>query len=173
MYLKVDGSFCDADLNFLRDLFEMLDSKLRTLQERASSDADSSGIYDWCDFLAGTGIVACQRYLAATHGPHGVSKEAALALGPHHAGGKSIATILNAAANFWKHQDEWELDAWVGRDVDILGVRQRKTVEVIETVTSWSDYTFANLLYKLTGDVQLIGLIPLLEEWRRQLDAMV
>jgi hypothetical protein len=72
---------------------------------------------------------------------------------------------------FWKHQDEWDISTVVARDVDALSQRQKKTVEVIETVTPWSDYTFANLLCELTGEVQFAGLIPRLEEWRRQLDA--
>ena len=61
--------------------------------------------------------------------------------------------ILNAAANFWKHQDEWEPTALVTRNVDILGDRQRKTIDVIESVTPWSDYTFANLLFELPGQI--------------------
>ena len=173
MYIKVGDEFVDSDLAFLRDLFEMLDSKMRELQSRADQrpDDDSSGIYDWCDWLAGTGFVACQRYLAATYGPHGVAKEIALAIGPHHNRGKSIVDILNAAANFWKHQDEWDIYTVITRDVDALGKREQKTVDIIESVTPWSDFTFANLLFELTGEIQFARLIPMLEEWRRQLDA--
>jgi hypothetical protein len=102
MYLKLGDAFADSDFEFLRDLFEILDSKLRELQVRAdeSPDADSLGIYDCCDFVAGTGFVACQRYLAATFGPHGMAKDTALAIGPRHFNGKSYASILNAAATF-------------------------------------------------------------------------
>lgn len=173
MYIKVGDEFADSDLEFLRDLLEMLDLKLRELQSRADQRPgdDSSGIHDWCDFLAGTGFVACQRFLAATYGPHGVAKETALAIGPQHNFGKTIAAILNAAANLWKHQDEWGIYTMITRDVDVLGKRERKTVNVIESVTPWSDYTFANLLFELTGEVQFAGLMPKLEEWRRQLDA--
>ena len=173
MYIKCGDAFGDSDLAFLRELFEMLDSKLRELQLRADQRPgdDSSGIYDWCDYLAGTGFVACQRYLAATYRPHEVAKEIALAIGPHHNCGKSIAAILNAAANFWKHQDEWDIYTVITRDVDALGKREQKTVDIIESVTPWSDFTFANLLFELTGEIQFARLIPMLEEWRRQLDA--
>ncbi len=126
VYLIVGGEFCDTDFEFLRELFAMFDSKLAQLQSRIEhcSDPDSSGLFDWSNFLAGSGFVACQTYLTSTFGPLGVSKETALSLGPHHSGGRSYATILNAAANFWKHQEEWGLRVLVNRDVDTLGPRE-------------------------------------------------
>ena len=148
------------------DLLTLLDSQLRDLEEQIgkSPDPDSMGLFDRGEFLAGTGFVACQRYLASTYGPHNVPKEIALAVGPYHAGGESYAAIFNAAANFWKHVDEWDI-------FTPLGVRQQRTVDLIESVTPWSNYTCANLLFELAGQLQFAGLIPKIEDWRKQLDA--
>jgi len=185
MYLKLDDGVFDDDLNFLRDLFTLLDARLADLQKRIHEcpDPDGMGLCDKGEYLAGMGFVACQRYLASTYGPLGLKKDVALASGPHHEGGETLVSIINAVANYWKHVDEWEtitltanepgeLNQIIVHNPDRLTPIQRKTIQVIESVTKWSDYTCANVLYELTAPVlHFAALIPLLEAWRDQMDA--
>lgn len=175
MYLKFgDDVFHDFDLEFLRDLFTLLDGRLDELQERIDKcfDPDQMGLFDDVEYIAGMGFVACQRYLASTFRQTGLDKQSALAIGPRHKGRESFARILNAAANDWKHVDEWDTQATIARDVTRLDEKQEATIRVIESVTQWSDYTCANLLYELTGpNSQFTALLPILESWREELDA--
>ena len=129
------------------------------------------GFFDEAEYLAGIGFVACQRYLASTYGQHNTQKDAALKLGPQHDGGEPIARVLNAAANYWKHVDEWDTSATITRDAEKLKGQQLRTIRIIETVTPWCDYTCANLLGELTTESRFTDLIPTLEAWRGQLDA--
>lgn len=173
MYLKFDDGVLDYDLDFVRDLFALLDERLDRLQERIDecSDPDQLGLFDEAEFIAGVGFVACQRYLASTYGPHGLPKDVALKLGPHHHNGESYACILNAAANYWKHVDEWDASATIARDIGQLDDRQQRTIHVIESVTPWSEYTCAHLLCELTPRSHFSALIPTLEAWRERVDA--
>jgi hypothetical protein len=173
MYLKFDGGFFDYDLDFVRDLFSLLDERLDRQQELIDEcfAPDQMELFDEAEYIAGMGFVACQRYLASTYGQHDLQKDVALELGPHHDGGESYARILNAAANYWKHVDEWDTSATIARDVARLDDRQQRTIRIIESVTPWSDYTCANLLCELTPHSRFTDLIPTLEAWRERLDA--
>lgn len=172
MYLKFDDGYCDSDLEFLRDLCTLFDTRMDDLQERIDKcfDPDQMGLFDEGEYLAGLGFVACQQYLTSTFGPKGAQKHAALGLEPYHEGGESYARILNSAANYWKHVDEWSLNTVVHRDISSLSDQQKETIRVIETVTPWCDYTCGNLLYELTQRGRFVELIPTLEAWRAQVD---
>jgi hypothetical protein len=174
MYWNCKDGTHDFDLAFLRDLCALLDSRLDQIQETidASFDPDQMGHFDDFEYVVGMGFVACQRYLASTFGPHNVAKKAALSVGPRHSGGETLARILNAAANYWKHSDEWDSKSTVFRNHAGLEPMQLETIRVVETVTPWGDYTCANLLAALTApdEPRLQSLLPEIEEWRDSLD---
>jgi hypothetical protein len=176
MYLQLDNGIFDADLHLLQDLFAVLDPRLERIQVgiTTSFDPDAMGHFDEAEYLCGMGFIACQRYLAATFGSSGISKEKALALGPVHTGGEPIARILNAAANYWKHIEEWDPHSAILHDQQALQPNQLATIRTIETVAAWDDYTCANLLASLTApnEPRLHHLLPLLEAWRNQLAAL-
>ncbi len=175
MYLKFDNVVHDGDLAFLKDLVTLLDSRLDEVQRTIDSSfaPDQMGHLDDAEYVAGMGFIACQCYLASTYGPHGISKTIALETGPRHTGGETIARIINAAANFWKHADEWDFHSIVVRDRAGLKPIQLETIQVIETVTPWGDYTCASLLAALAAPAEprLKYLLPLLEAWRDALDS--
>ena len=156
---------------FIRDLFELLDARMEQLvaEIEASDDPDGFGLLDDAEHVFGMGLVAAQRYLTSVRGWHDISKNDALNSGPIHSGGQSFAKIINAAANYWKHIDEWDLGAVVHRDIDGLETFQSNTMRVIESVTPWADYTLANLLHALIGEPQLSLLLPILQQWREEL----
>ncbi len=178
MYIKCEDGFSDSDFEFLRDMFGLLDARFDDLQLHIdeSPDPDSMGLFDEGEYLSGMGFVACQRYLASTYGPPGVSKDIAMSLGPKHAGGEPVVRIINAAANYWKHVDEWDPAVVLMRDQQLLlDARQKNTIRIIETVTHWEDYTCFNLLAYLTLPTgpRFEGLVPILEAWRCELDSKI
>lgn len=174
MYLKLEDGIFDEELTFLADMLSVLDSRLDVIDRAVelSSDPDSMGLFDQLEFVAGMGFVACQWYMSSTFGPLGVSKRAALQLGPCHAGGETIACVVNATANFWKHQGEWDLGSRAFREHSGLTPVQLRTIEVMESVTPWDVYTCFNVLAALTlpGEPRLKNLLPQLEAWRDALD---
>ncbi len=176
MYLKFEDGCHDFELTFLQDLFCVLDSRLDNVHSQIDvcSDPDQMGFFDDAEYMVGTGLVACQRYLASTYGPLGISKQAAIEVGPCHSQGTPVARIINAAANFWKHHDEWGLHAVVHRNRDLLSPVQRGTIEILETVTPWDDYTCCNLLFELTSpnEPRFRHLVPQLEAWRDAVDSL-
>lgn len=107
-----DGSILDFDLQFLRDFVRFLDAHLERLDEEAArvADPDGFGVYDSAEYIIGLGFVACQAYLAAIYGSLQVKKKEALKAGPGHRSGYTIAELVDHAANFWKHHEEWSLN---------------------------------------------------------------
>ena len=161
------------DYSFVKDLFALLDTKLDTLVAdiKACDDPDGMGLLDDAEYVLGMGFVAAQRFLTSAYGWHDIPKNTAISAGPRHKGGQSYAKIVNAAANYWKHVEEWQLHAVVHRDKEQLQSFQSDTMAVIESVTPWADYTLANLLHELIGEPKLSLLLPILEQWDRELVA--
>lgn len=191
MYFKMGREFIDTDLVFLVEILEMLDLKLGKLnldiQEaiNSSADPDSLGYFDRGEYLVGIGFCACQRYMSSTYGPIGIEKSKALKMGPNHDDDFSLPYIINVAANYWKHSDEWNSIGFksnfeenehelISHSIENLSKQQKMTVKAIKTVTPWEDYTCANILASLTPgpELKLVELIPILKEWRNQIDCL-
>src|SRR3954454_4379941 len=111
MFLTHGDQVIDYDLDLLGHFVDALDAQLDRDCKDATScpDPDSFGVFDRIEHLTGLGFVACQTYLAATYGSLKVPKETALKLGPLHRPWMPVASLVNHAANLWKHQDEWAL----------------------------------------------------------------
>ena len=174
MDLELADGFLDFNFKFLVGLCELLDERLTWIQTQCDGavDPDAMGLIDDFEYYSGLGFVACQRYLTATCQWCRVEKRVALAIGPHHDSGQAIVTLLNAAANYWKHVDDWNPAAVARRDVEQLHPRQQRTIHVIQTVTPWSDYTCANLLGELTAQSRFVEVMPVLEVWRERVSRL-
>src|SRR3546814_11527592 len=75
----------------------------------STEGADERGYVDVAEHRTGLAFVACQTYMATVCGAVGIDKSAALRKGPQHPGGLSKVQIINHAANYWKHNNEWAL----------------------------------------------------------------
>jgi hypothetical protein len=156
----------DFDLEFLRAAVALVDASLARLDEdaKSSQDPDSFGIFDALEYITGFGFVACQTYAVAVVSRSRLKgkKSEALAFGPKHRTGRSVAQVMNAAANYWKHSSEWSLGA---------PTRQAKqTVDVISSLGVDPDgsYPMANVLHEILAPqaARFANLMPLLTEWR-------
>lgn len=157
MFLVADGKpSIDYDLELLRELINLLDVRLDALEQQIQrcSDPDAFGLFDIAEGVCGLGFAACQQYLTATASGLGVEKSKALPCGPVHACGDTIVSIVNHAANYWKHGDEWAL----GKSEK----QQGKTQDGLEAVLA--DFEHG---YPLT--VILARLLSPSEPWRFRL----
>lgn len=156
----------DLHLPMLVGLLKVLDECLERLERERhlSPDPESSGVFDSMEEVAGLGFVVCQTYLTAHSAQSGLKKTVAYECGPRHSGGNTVASVLNAAANYWKHCEEWSVSS--------PSLRER-TVENISSFfgLEWPDYVLYNLLYELLQPLptNFASLVPLLVQWRDSL----
>ena len=160
------NAMIDCDFPFLRGLVPRLDEGIDqwcTLCEQAD-DPDGFGLYDEIESIVGSGFVVCQTYMMTRvrHRP----KAASLKVGPLHRSNLHMAEIINAGANYWKHNREWP-------DRTNPPPLAKPTADVLRAVGVWGDdYTMTNLLHSLVDPAPLrIGfLLPHLSSWRDALD---
>ncbi len=176
-YIKVENSFADYELVNLRDFLKLLDSKLASIEREISeaSCPDSKGVFDKAEYYVGLGFSAIQKYMTSIYTQSGLSKKNALNQGRRFCEESTVVSIINATANYWKHEDEWGLRNIVLRDKSQLKDMPKNTVLTIEKVTPWADYTCTNVIAGLTekGNIQLSPLIPVLTEWRNEISKNV
>ncbi|GAB1624061.1 hypothetical protein AAOGI_41110 [Agarivorans albus] len=173
-YIKIENEFADHELNNLCDVLELLDSKIEAIENdiEQSNCPDSEGHFDKAEYFVGLGFTAIQKYITSIHTQNNIPKSKALDLGDTYHEGSTIVSIINATANYWKHQDEWGLTNIVFKDTSKLKGMAKKTVKTIEEVTPWDDYTCTNVIAGLTsvGNIKLSPLIPILTGWRSEID---
>ncbi len=63
---------------------------------------------DDSEFEVGVGFVVCQKFLTSVYGLYRLDKKIALNVGPRHSERYTKAQLVNHAANYWKHRDEWD-----------------------------------------------------------------
>ncbi len=107
----------ESELEILGKLIDTIDQQLDQICQESTrvDDADSFGYFDSAEHVIGLGFVACQTYMATVYGYLKIEKQKALAAGPRHSGGHTKVQIINHAANYWKHNNEWALDRTTAR----------------------------------------------------------
>jgi hypothetical protein len=156
----------DFDLDFLNAAVALVDAGLARLDNdaRSSPDPDAFGIFDELEYITGFGFVACQTYATAIASRSQLrnKKREALALGPRHRTGRSMAQLTNAAANYWKHSPEWSLEAPTAQ--------AEQTIEMISSlgVDTNASYPIANALHEILTPhpARFANLVPFLTQWR-------
>lgn len=111
MFFVHDDSVVDLDLDLLAELLDVIDRQLDTVTGgwRSAEEADELGYFDRAEHITGFGFVACQAYITATYGFLKTPKLKALSVGPRHRSGHRVVELVNHAANYWKHHNEWPL----------------------------------------------------------------
>jgi hypothetical protein len=126
---------------------------------RKSANPDGFGILDSIEEAIGQGFFFMQRYMIQRKR----TKQNAFTCGPR-LGSFYFAQVINAAANYWKHLDEWPATIQPGS-------REHHTLRVLtETGATQSDYRLSQLLYVLEPQRSLSALLPRIVEWRTALD---
>ena len=167
MIIFLKNDVIDPELGILTDLYEFMDQKLSELCDLSAEcrDPDASGYYDLMEYLTGFGLVALQTYLTETAASAGLRKHETFHLGPKTSSGVSKIAILNAAANFWKHKEEWVLDG---------GEKRKAAVESLFEEVGYScdiDYPISGVLTELLSplEVGFSSLLVPVKTWRDDL----
>lgn len=154
----------DFDLEFLEEAAILVDASLERLDRdaEANPDPDAFGIFDQIEYIIGFGFVACQTYATAVVNRSNIEKRKALTLGPMHRTGRSVAQLMNAAANHWKHSPEWSLDT--------PSTQAKQTLEAIQSlgVDTNGSYPVSNTLHEILKPLsaRFANLIPFLIQLR-------
>lgn len=163
MFLKSSDNIIDLSLSNLSETFELLDVKLADISvEIANSfDAESSGVYDRAEHFVGLGFTAIQQYLVDTLLLTNIDKSVAYSLGPKVTDNVSLISLINASANWWKHEAEW-----FGKNK--LPKQAESTLKRVLNISESHDYALTNVLVFLLDDKSLAfsPLLPKLIEWR-------
>jgi len=167
MLITLGKSVWDTDLDMLAELLAVIDAQLETVLQRCDdpSLAGQLGYFDSAEHITGLGFVACQAYLTAIYGSLNVKKLNALSIGPHHSSGQTTVEIINHAANFWKHHDEWHLDK-SGACQD----RVRKAFDAVGFPVDL-DYPLVGILSELVvpESAAFKSLVGKLRQWREEM----
>lgn len=167
--LKIGDEFADGDFSLLTRHLGLLDQELIRLNAAiaVSPDPDSEGYLEAGEYFVGHGFVAIQRYLTATRACLGVMMADAFAVPPMATNELSLAAAINAGANYWKHMEEWIETLNKTADAELKG-NALKTLQQLETITPWAEYSCANLLAALLDGqpLELSRLLPQIEIWR-------
>jgi hypothetical protein len=162
----VINKFFDGELPRLRELLEMLDEKITSIENQLneSQDPDKDGLCNKAEYFVEIGFVAMQQYLVDTIIFADLNKDYAYVLGPMHASGETHASIINSCANWWKHEAEW----WNHEEVPANG---KRSFELATSAADSSSYQLYNAMVPICGNskVSLKCVLPYLEEWRRKI----
>ncbi len=150
------------------ELVETLDKKLDEMVEECShyEDPDMMGLFDSAEHVTGLGFVTLQAYMTAVYGILKIKKKMVLLEGPKHSDGNSIARIVNDAANYWKHNNEWSMEKTPKR---------RKLIESTFESIGFPvdlDYPLSGVLTEISVPkyASLGAVFEKLEKWQRTLE---
>jgi hypothetical protein len=76
------------------------------------------------EFLCGLAFVICQKYIKASLGWIRLDLSTSLKLGKQFNSELSYVQIINAAANYWKHSDEWDTLSFTPAGNDLFNVNR-------------------------------------------------
>jgi hypothetical protein len=161
----------DYELSLLREIVLFIDQHLSQIIHNSMQveDADSFGYFDSAEHITGLGFVACQTYMSAVYGLMGIEKQKALVVGPLHASGKTKVQIINHAANYWKHNNEWT-----------FGHNQKQMKNIEEAFDSVgfpvnTDYPLSGILAEIATpeEARFEAIIHILELWQGKLQEAV
>jgi hypothetical protein len=167
-------TFDDIDghqaIDFMRSVFRFVDDQIVALEKIIQEDMDregDSGLLGYAEYFAGMGFVAGQRYITSVRGLFKIGKQQALAFGPEFSSGVSYAQLINAAANYWKHSDEWDFEKLNDQQLATRAIIEKAGVSV--GPTELVAYNVFNVL-EIAGFMEVI---PLLSKWSNAPSASV
>lgn len=153
------GDIYDEELSSLQQALRLIDGELTRLDIEIRAAGQEVPQMEQADYLAGLGFVACQRYIKSIAGLHKKSGRPWFDFGKRSASGATVVSLINAAANVWKHEAEWKLEL----DPMQADNEGRLWADIEE---GSGDYKFANALYVLSPQGRFVGLVDLLKAWR-------
>ena len=113
-----------------------------------------------------------QQYITVVRGDLKKEKKDALSKEPKHENGNTFAKIVDASADYWKHNGEWPLDTDRNRKgkEDIEAIFE--TISINSPISVNDDYPLGNILFELsrTEKKQFNAVFKKIQEWRNELN---
>lgn len=168
MLLTGCGEVKDLNLRQLREFLEIIDTKLHMIDTSISqsADPDSDGLFDQGEYFIGIGFVVIQQHLTDSLIGMGLNKTESLSLGEIHPSGVPSISVINAAANWWKHEAEWVKANEAPKN--------GRTFKIVMNISNQYDYALSNILASFSESKSLIfvdHVIPHIEKWTQALHA--
>ena|SRR6218665_3833822 len=182
--------FNAGNLFHLEFFLRLIDERLSELYLKIekTKDPESEGLYDLSEYLIGYGFVAVQRYMASTYPLYAIGKKESFGFGAKLKNDLTLMELIDAAANYWKHEPEWPFQVSLGQ-ADNFGMAEisinragedfsrleKLTYDRITKITPYSDYTLSNVLAEILKDISthtelfFRALLPFIQEWEVQL----
>jgi hypothetical protein len=155
----------DFDAYFMDKAFSLIDFQIERVAKFMKEDFDAEGdssLVDDYEFLHAIGFVAAQKYLTSSCKVLGMEKEKrqAFAVGQKVNADVSCAALVNAAANHFKHCDEWDFENPSELAQPTIDTLKKAGVNVPQFGASVACDVFGKL-----GLEKLRDLTPILKQW--------
>ncbi len=163
LLLKHNGTIVDLHIHLLIETLELLDFKLAEIEGDISKHSDIADCHDEferSEYFIGLGFVAIQQYFVETILLTNLNKSKAYTVGPKLSDGVPFASLVNACANWWKHEPEWF-------NKDELKDDAQRTIKRVLKFSNSNDFALSNVLAFLIDNksCRFTYLIPKIQEW--------
>ena len=180
----------DNNIGELNKFIHIIDKEILriNLEIKKSTCPDLNGLYDSAEYFIGYGFIAIQRYMNATYPLTKYSKKDIYKVGYKLKNNLYLVELINAGANYWKHEPEWSFSIDIGEKnddgltevcINRTGINldglQKKTFDTITQITPYAEYTLSNLLAEILIDINantnisFEPILPFIEEWQKKL----
>ena len=173
------GSLTDYIIDYRKgltsQLINIIDERIDELWDLIENshidDERIFSIYENIEHIVGLGFVVLQQYMTFVYGNLEKKKKDVLPKGPKHKSGNTFAKIVDASANYWKHNSEWSLDTRRNRKgkEDIEAIFE--TISINSPISVNDYYPLVNILFELshTEKEQFNAVFKKILEWRNEL----
>lgn len=169
------GDLADIDYQkgLTSQLINIIDERIDELWPLLkNSHIDDERIFEIIEHIVGLGFVVLQQYMTVVYGDFKKYKKDALSKEPKHESGNTFAKIVDASADYWKHNGEWRLDTDRNRKgkEDIKAIFE--TISINSPVSVDDPYPLGNILSELshTEKGQFNAVFKKILEWRNELN---
>lgn len=169
------GSLTDYIIDYRKgltsQLISIIDERIDELWPRIkNSHIDDERIFESIEHIVGLGFVVLQQYMTFVYGNLEKKKKEVLPKGPKHKSGNTFAKIVDASANYWKHNSEWSLDKNRSHKEKIEAIFE--TISINSPISVNDYYPLVNILFELshTEKEQFNAVFKKILEWRNELN---
>ncbi len=172
------GSLTDYIIDYRKgltsQLINIIDERideLWALIENSIENSHIDDIYENIEHIVGLGFVVLQQYMTFVYGNLQKKKKEVLPKGPKHKSGNTFARIIDASANYWKHNSEWPLDKPCNRKKKIEAIFKMISING-HSVSVNDEYPLINILLELshTENRRFNAVFKKILEWRNELN---
>ena len=161
----------DFQKGLTSQLINIIDERIDKLYDLIeNSHIDDESIFESIEHIVGLGFVVLQQYITVACGDFKKRKNKdVLSKGPKHKGGNTFSEIVNASANYWKHNSQWSLDKNRSHKEKIEAIF--KTISINSPISVDDDYPLGNILSELshTKNRRFNAVFKKILEWRNEL----